>query len=161
VLWEDARINDQRSEMEHEQQLRAWAKGMYPLEAATELLIRAFGGRFAAPGKPWVHTEDGHPWVDFEAIPDHIGALSGGERRMLLLISSLGGGEPVDLNDVLPALDRGNLELVLAAVAHAAGSHEQSDARSHEDGTFTLTRLESLHPWPVPPANLRMVPPAE
>ena len=29
-------------------ELRAWAQGHYPTEAAVELLIRAKGGRFAA-----------------------------------------------------------------------------------------------------------------
>ena len=54
---------------EHHAQLRAWAKGIHGLEAATELLIRGFDGRFADPGCPWVHpTESGH-WVDFDSIP--------------------------------------------------------------------------------------------
>ncbi len=30
--------------MTHADDLRAWARGMYTIEAATELLIRAFGG---------------------------------------------------------------------------------------------------------------------
>ncbi|MCB0912482.1 MAG: hypothetical protein KDB60_12785 [Propionibacteriaceae bacterium] len=34
--------------------LRAWARGIYPLEAAVELLIRSCGGRFASSGMPWV-----------------------------------------------------------------------------------------------------------
>lgn len=34
--------------------LRAWARGSYGDEAAVELLIRSFGGRFALPGSPWV-----------------------------------------------------------------------------------------------------------
>jgi hypothetical protein len=37
--------------------LRAWAKGRYSTEAATELLIRALGGRFAQPPWPWIHEE--------------------------------------------------------------------------------------------------------
>lgn len=38
--------------MSHEEDLRDWAKNMYILEAATELLLRAFNGRYAAPGRP-------------------------------------------------------------------------------------------------------------
>lgn len=145
--------------MEFDEKLRSWAKGMYALEAATELLIRAFGGRFASPGYAWVSVEDGRPWVDFEAIAENVGGLSGGERRMMLLIASLGGGEPVDLADVLPALDRINLELVLAAVSHAGGSHQQSDVGENADGTFTLRRRDALYPWPKLPNPLRLVPP--
>ncbi len=34
--------------------LREWARGMFTTEAATELLIGSFRGRFAAVGYPWV-----------------------------------------------------------------------------------------------------------
>ena len=37
---------------EHHARLRAWAKGIYGMEAATELLIRGFDGRFADPELP-------------------------------------------------------------------------------------------------------------
>jgi len=52
------------------QDLRAWAKGIHTTAAAVELLIRGFGGRFAAPGNPWIQPREhiGH-WVDLEAIP--------------------------------------------------------------------------------------------
>lgn len=42
--------------MTHAEDLRRWAKGTYTTEAATELLLRAFNGRFAEPGNPWIHT---------------------------------------------------------------------------------------------------------
>lgn len=145
--------------MEFDEKLRSWAKGMYALEAATELLIRAFGGRFASPGYPWVLVEEGRPWIDFEAIADNVGALSGGERSMLLLIASLGGGERVDLSDNLPGLDRNNLELVLAAVAHAGGSHQHSGLVENPDGSHSIRVQEALYPWPKPPNPLRSVPP--
>jgi len=35
-------------------QLRAWARGLYTTEAATELLIRAHHGAFAHPSRPWI-----------------------------------------------------------------------------------------------------------
>ncbi|MDQ0031514.1 hypothetical protein [Arthrobacter bambusae] len=143
--------------MTHADDLRAWARGMYTTEAATELLLKAFGGKFAAPGNPWIHTstEPEGPsqvsaWIDFAAIPDEVGPLSGGERRFLMLAASLAEDVPVVLGDVVPGLDRENLDLVLAAIAHAGGSHQHADIRVHEDGTVTRGKglLDSLHPWP-------------
>lgn len=57
--------------MTHEDELRAWAKGMYAIEAATELLLRAFGGSLAQPGNPWICTdaERGNSWINFEETP--------------------------------------------------------------------------------------------
>ena len=129
----------------------------YPTEAATELLLKAFGGKFAAPGNPWVHTstEPEGPgqvraWIDFAAIPEEVGPLSGGERRFLMLAASLAEDVPVVLGDLVSGLDRENLDLVLAAIAHAGGSHQHSDIRSNEDGSMSLGKgyLDSLHPWP-------------
>ncbi len=37
-----------------------------------------------------------------------------------------GDGQPVALGEAVSGLDRKHLELVLAAIAHAAGSHEHS-----------------------------------
>ncbi|MGG6382438.1 ABC transporter ATP-binding protein [Paenarthrobacter sp. NEAU-H11] len=143
--------------MTHADDLRAWARGTYTTEAATELLLRAFGGRFAAPGNPWVHakttTPEGYtegPWIDFESIPGEVGVLSGGERRFLLLAASLAENVPVVLGDLVAGLDRENLDLVLAAIAHAGGSHQHSDVRLNDDGSMSLGKgyLDSLHPWP-------------
>lgn len=131
--------------------LRAWAKGSYPLEAAVELVMRAFGGRFAAAGNPWIdETSEGRPWLDADAMTDDaIAGLSGGERRLLRIARSLAGGEPVNLNDDIPGLDRDVVQLVLAAIAHAAGSHEHSgivyDAANQPAG---FERLDTLYPWP-------------
>lgn len=141
--------------MTHDDELRVWAKGTYTLEAATELLLRAFGGRFARLGQPWVKQEDGggNVWIDFAAIPEHVDGLSGGERRFLLLATSLSDAYSVDLGKVVPGLDRGNLDLLLAAIAHAGGSHEHSDVRTTDDGSMSLKPgyLDSLHPWPRTP----------
>jgi hypothetical protein len=146
--------------MTHEDDLRAWAKGSYTSEAATELLLRAFGGRFAAPGNPWIHTsttpEGPHQvraWIDFEAIPEQAGMLSGGERRFLFVAASIAENVPVVLGDVIPGLDRQNLKLILAALAHAGGSHEHSDIRTNPDGSMSIARgyLDSLYPWPADP----------
>src|SRR5215207_2428442 len=140
--------------MTHADDLRAWAKGIYTIEAATELLLRGFGGRFAAPGNPWIHTsttpegpQQVSSWIDFASIPEEAGALSGGERRFLMLAASLAENVPVVLGDVVSGLDRENLDLVLAAIAHAGGSHQHSDVRFNADGSMTLGRgyLDSLH----------------
>ncbi|WP_212747008.1 hypothetical protein [Sinomonas gamaensis] len=58
-------------------------------------------------------------------------------------------GPAVDLSEAT-TLDRRNLALVLAAIAHAAGSHEDADLRYDGQGNPTGTvRLESLYPWPA------------
>lgn len=131
--------------MTHIDDLRAWAKGSYTCEAATELLIRAFGGRFAARGNPWVRQDPdfGNWWIDFESIPAETGPLSGGERRMLMLAASIGADVPAALGDILPGMDRGNVRLALAAMSHAAGSHEHSALRISDDG-LSMVRDESL-----------------
>lgn len=134
--------------------LRSWAKGLYPLEAAVEILVRAFGGRFAAPGNPWIQPCDqpGWWWLDVTMlVDDQIGHLSGGEQRVLRIVASLAGGAPVSLADNLPGLDRELTDLVLAGLAHANGSHEHPDLRiDHARGVAVLNgRLPLLHPWPV------------
>ncbi len=133
--------------------LRSWAKGLYPLEAAVELLVRAADGRFASAGYPWVQPGDepGWWWLDPTAITDdNLIALSGGEQRLLRIVASLADGPPVDLGANLPGLDRDAMSLVLAAMAHANGSHEHADIRiDHERGVAVVGgRLPSLHPWP-------------
>ncbi|WP_239437881.1 hypothetical protein [Arthrobacter alpinus] len=132
-------------------ELRAWAKGLHALEAATELLIRSFDGRFAKPGNPWIDKDmdSGNVWVNFEAIPENLGGTSDGERRLLMLAASLSDvGVEINLGDYLPGFDRKILNLVLAAVAHAAGSHEHSDFIADAEGIATFERLPSLHLWP-------------
>ena len=60
--------------------LREWARGMFTTKAATELLIGSFRGRFAAAGNPWVQPcDDDGLWIDFDAIPSQVGALSSEE----------------------------------------------------------------------------------
>lgn len=136
--------------MTHEDRLRAWARFSYSTSAATELLIRAFHGKFAKPGNPWIRTDPDQTWVDFEILPDNIGVLSSGERRLLMLAASLADvGVEVNLGDMLPGLDREVLDLVLAASAHAAGSHEHSGILTNADGSQSFERLATLYPWPA------------
>lgn len=140
------------------QKLREWAKGSLTSEAGTELLLRAFGGRFAAPGSPWILTDDpDRPWIDFDSIPDLIGGVSGGERRFLLIAASIGGGTSVVLSDVLPGLDRTVMELVLAAAAHAAGTHQGSVMIQAPDGTVSFEQPGPLYPWPTTPPAFQII----
>lgn len=126
--------------VDHATALREWARGMYTSEAATELLLRALNGHYAVPGLPWVKDRDNDGyWIDFDAIPDNIGAYSGGEQRVLRIAASLGGGVPVDLGENVSGLDRAHIDLVLAAISHASGAHEHSHFGD---------RLVPLHPWP-------------
>lgn len=134
--------------------LRAWAKGSYPLEAAVELLVRGFGGRFAHRGNPWIEDADtDRPWVNAEAMTDdELGALSGGEKRFLRIVRSLAGGEPVDLNEDIPGLDRGVLQLVIAAIAHSGGSHQHGSEMTFDQDGRPVGFGEApgtLNPWPV------------
>jgi hypothetical protein len=123
------------------------------------MLLLAFGGRFAEPGWPWVmqDADYGNHWIDFDAIPVHVDGLSGGERRFLLIAASLGGAWPLILNDALPGLDRSLLALVLAAAAHAAGSHQDSVMIERDGGAVGFERVDTLYPWPKPAQSFRVI----
>lgn len=131
--------------------LRRWARGALDQEAGVELLIRACGGRFAQDGCPWIR-DCGRPswfWVDVTALVEHAGAFSGQEQRVLAIVAALIDRRPIeDLAGVLCGLDRPELHLVIAALAHAAGSHEQIElVRRGEQ--VRVRRLSALVPWPV------------
>jgi hypothetical protein len=106
-------------------ELREWAEGDYPTEAAVELLIRAKGGRFAHESQPWIERLGPSLSlcrVDWNRLHDELDIFSGGERRILNVAVSMGSREhPVDLSSNLSGLDDDLLLLVLAATAHAAG----------------------------------------
>lgn len=110
-------------------QLRAWARGIYPLEAATELLIRT---GFARPASPWVQrtpsggTDPDDVWVDFAQIPEHAGPMSSGERRLLLFAASLSDvydAPAVRIGDLV-SVDPARLTLLAAAIEHAGGRRD-------------------------------------
>lgn len=132
----------------HDDELREWARGLLPLEAATELLIRT---GWASPGYAWIRREDdGRVWVDFESIPEQIGALSGGEQRVLRIAASLGADSPIILGDELTGLDRTTTAFVLAAIAHTAGVHVVG--RSIEENAAGIPQLVDVAPlytWPA------------
>ncbi|WP_122263786.1 hypothetical protein [Ornithinimicrobium cerasi] len=106
-------------------ELRAWAEGDYPTEAAVEILIRAKAGRFARDTCPWIEPlgpTSSLYRVDWDRLHQEAGVFSGGERRILNLAASMGSPDhPVDLSNDLCGLDDDLLLLVLAATAHAAG----------------------------------------
>ena len=124
--------------------LRACARGIHPLEAGTGLLIEHgswlhrddFTSRFVFTGPIISDGATLLASIDWEAAVTALQAgelpASGGERRMLLLASSIAGGTPVSLNDALPGIDRRNACLAVRAVAHAAGlpdPYQKTDKR--------------------------------
>ena len=128
--------------------LREWAAGSLPMSAAAEVLIRSFAGRFALPGRPWIRREPGgRVWVDVGVLRAQAGVLSGGERRVLDVVAALLDERPVAITDVVAGLDRSSLHLVLAALAHAGGSHEHADVAVGPDGIARLTRPGPLIAW--------------
>jgi len=68
---------------------------------------------------------------------------------VLRVAVSLADGRPVDLADVAVALDRRTLGLVLAAVAHAAGSHDHCAPAPAGHGADADLRLGPLVAWPA------------
>ncbi len=119
--------------------IRAWAKGMYPLEAGAELLCRTdWARRIWQAG--WVEASDSgeYAYPKVGEFLAHAGYLSGGERRQVTVIASF-LGQLVRMSDdkegvvppydaqmygALPGVDEGFIRLVQSAVGHCAGLHE-------------------------------------
>lgn len=138
--------------------LREWAAGSLAMSAGVELLIRSFAGRFALPARPWIRREPGgRTWVDVGSLRAQTGVLSGGERRVLDVVTALLDEKPIAITDVVAGMDRANLHLVLAALAHAGGSHEHADVVVDSGGAARLTRPGPLIAWPTAdvPAPIR------
>lgn len=101
------------------------ASGSPSAEAAAILATEAVYGRLLhqvalrTTGPDWAE-------IDWPATRRTTGHLSGGERRLLALASSLASGEPVDLSDTLTGLDSTNGRIVLEAIAHAMGFERPS-----------------------------------
>ena len=145
-----------------EQGLRAWAQGVYPQEAAVELLIRTGWTRRRAFQDDVVNDDNGRPWLDWDRLqqildgdlPSAILAASGGQLRVLRLAHCIAAG---DLGTLIPGLDRTAAALVLAAVAHANGAHEHIGALEpnpngrlvdQTGNRYAFAAPGSLHPWP-------------
>jgi hypothetical protein len=113
--------------------LRACARGIYPLEAGTGLLIghatflhrEDFRDRFVHLGTSIADGVTPMAEIDWPAAIRALDArdlpCSGGEERMLRLAASLAGGIPVILRDTLTGIDDRNIKLVITAVLHASG----------------------------------------
>ena len=95
-------------------------------------LVRGRGGRGAVdpwvwrsvrePGNAWIHTDGPYAWVDFPAMSDGVGPLSGGERRYLLMTTSISGiTVPLNLAEIA-YLDNDLVDLILRGLAHAYGT---------------------------------------
>ncbi len=124
--------------------LRA-AVGDYSAEAAVLLLANAGHWLAELQGTGLIcvvgDVDGDGPWAQV-AWPDLDAALRAGtiggsssQLRLLRAAASLADGQPVDLGDLAAGVDRDGLALVLAAVAHAGGSHSDD--------------LPPLAPWPV------------
>ena len=135
------------------------AVGDYAAEAAVLLLANDgyWPAQLCAAGLVTIEAEPvgGQMWARIE-WPELDPALAQGrlhgsqeELAVLRVAVSLADGRPVDLADVAVALGRRALELVLAALAHAAGSHDHRDASPAGSGAGAGVRLGPLVAWPV------------
>lgn len=111
--------------------VRAGAAGLYPLEAACDLVI----------GTGWLHRDDFSSFVStVTSITDGVTELAhidwqsvissrdagllpcgSAENRILRMAASIAAGIPVDLNDALCGLDHSSISLVVRAIRHANG----------------------------------------
>ena len=124
--------------------LRRWGRGLYQSEAAAELLVRhrslarvCWDAGFCGipDGDVEVNTERPFVWFDAEVVPDRIDTLglSGSQYRLLQVAASLApGGMRIHLGECLSSLDRENAALVLAAVSHAMGTHQDGHPLTRE-----------------------------
>ncbi|MCA4132900.1 hypothetical protein [Arthrobacter sp. M4] len=140
-------------------ELRAWATGDYCYEAAVEMLLRGFHGRFAQNINPWVCPDGltGRTSVDFASIPYHIAGCSKVEQQFLLFAASLAEGIEINLADVIPGLERAEVELILAAISHASASHECPPSAAGNDGPTRAAPMTALYPWPGDEPRIRIV----
>jgi hypothetical protein len=141
--------------------LRA-AVGDYAAEAAVLLLVNSgyWLPRLQAAGLVMIALDgdavDGGPWAAVQWA-DLDGALrsgtvtgSGGQLRLLRAAASLADGQPIDLADLTGGLDRQELALLLAALSHAAGSHEhRAVVRDVEGVPHAGATLGPVVVWPT------------
>jgi hypothetical protein len=90
-------------------------------------------------------------WPDLEpALATGLIVGSSGEVRVLRAAASIADGVLVDLGDLAGSLNRRALALLLAAIAHAAGSHDHHETIYGPDGVAYLGGvLPALVPWPL------------
>jgi hypothetical protein len=115
--------------------LRVWARGLWCLRVAVELLIghrhwlwRSDFGDVALKRGRQVFTGERFVTVDFVAAAEALaaGALpcSPDERQILLIAASIAEGTPVDLRAACEGLDAGSVALAIGALSAAAGCDE-------------------------------------
>lgn len=126
--------------------VRAGVKGMYPAEAGVELLIRH--GLAIRDDAPWITRTGDVAHIDVDMLLDRGSVWSGGQYRVVLIACSLIDGSTVNLSDVISGLDRTALDLVLAALSHASGSHEFADVTIGADGQLERNQPVAAFPWP-------------
>ena len=100
-----------------------------------------------ADGGPWAAVQ----WGELDrALRAGVITGSGGQLRLLRAAASLADGQPVDLADLTAGVDRAELTLLLAALAHAAGSHEHHEVVRDSSGTPHAGRPSGpVLPWPL------------
>ena len=126
--------------------LRENAAGHRAREAAVELLIRAWHGRFAGTGNPWIKTDQHAAWVAWDKITDDTtGALSSGERRYLVIARDLAVGP---LSEIDGGMDLTSSALLLGAVEHPAGAGTSTYAVDHTTGQLHTIEMPRHYPWP-------------
>jgi hypothetical protein len=115
------------------------------LQAAGLITIALDGD--AVDGGPWAAVQ----WADLDGALRRGGISgSGGQLRLLRAAASLAEGQPIDLADLTAGLDRPELALLLAALAHAAGSHEHREVLRDDDGVpHAGAPLGPVVPWPA------------
>jgi hypothetical protein len=158
--------------------LRAGAAGSYPVEAATELLIRHWRW-LARPEflRACLRALDGDPElrlaVDWSTVEMHVTTADAppSERAVAVIAAQLGqrpdqtASPPrptsslgLPLGFLLTCLERRDVDMVLAAISHSAGTqdHVEHVGEPNATGEWRPTstsprlRLGPLHPWPEP-----------
>lgn len=126
--------------------VRAWAAGSHTTEAAAELLIRS---GLIEEKSPWIFPEGPRRGrIDSCTLADEIGAHPWHQQVAAKVAANLIAGHEIDLADLLPGLDRKTLHLILAALAHAGGSHEHGHVIVAEVGPVVCGQLPPLVAWP-------------
>lgn len=129
------------------EQLRNWAADDHPRGAAVELLIRA---RLAGDERTWVMHD--HAWntraIDFDDLRENAATLDTAEAALALIACSLADGSAIDLRRSSTGLDRTQTELVMIAIAHAAGYTEFTSETDAADGLPDVVPVPPLASWP-------------
>ncbi|WIE81095.1 hypothetical protein [Curtobacterium sp. MCSS17_016] len=127
--------------------IRAWAKGIYPTEAAVELLIRT--GLATDDADFYGDTNSAFIEVRADKIIDRARSYSHSQEQILRLVASLLGEQNVNLKDAFRGLDRTNLQLALAAISHAAGAHEMTGWTVNDGDNGTVSNPDGpVVAWP-------------